>query len=149
MNLNDPEGKCLFANFLINKGFYNIQTTTPFCRWDIEAEYKKQKYYFELKSRTVPSTAYNDAIIQEDKYEALKDIPNCYVVNIYTDNLIAVIPVNAEHVEQHHLCQKTNNWDRTRVPKTLISYPLKPEYLHSILFNERQDSTRDIHQPNN
>lgn len=132
MNPNDPEGKRLFGNFLISKGFYNIQTTTEFCHWDIEAEYEGQKYYFELKYRSVPSTKYGDAIIQQDKYEALKNLPNCYIVNIYPDNKVAVIPIDAEHEEQQHLCQKTNNWDRTRVPKTLISYPLKPEYAHDI-----------------
>lgn len=130
----DLERKELFKQFLEKKGFENVTTTDNFCRHDIEGYYKGDKYYFELKYRPHPhDNKYNDSIIQLDKYEYLLTLPvnHTYVVNIFNDGYLTVIPVNADHVLQEHFARKTTFWDRTKVKKVLVSYPNKKKYLYS------------------
>lgn len=129
---NDPEGKVFFSKYLIGRGFYNIQTTTDFCSWDLEAEYKGVKYYFELKRRDIISTAWGDSICEQHKIDSCPDKKHTYLVNFFTD-CFTVIPITADHQVQHKYCQKTNNWDRRKVMKDLLSYPNKDEYKHSYL----------------
>lgn len=135
MKTQDPEGIILFSKFLEGRNFSNITSTPIYERWDINATYKDKYCYFELKKRPHPhDNKFNDTIIEKNKYEALSliDSPKTpvYVVNIFNDGYLTVIPLQSPHEEQKTFAQKTNNWDRTRVPKTLISYPNKEKYLY-------------------
>lgn len=129
---HDPERLGLFSDFLANRNFKDITRTSQFCRWDIESTYNKKKYIFEVKYRPHNhDNRFNDSIIEYDKYLALKEQPHpAYVVNIFNDGYLTVIPLEAEHELQEKYCQKTNNWERTKVKKTLVSYPNKEKYLY-------------------
>lgn len=129
--IEDEEGKHLFTRFLRNLKFENVRLTDQFCRHDIEADFEGRTYYFELKKRPIPHTKYNDTIIDEDKYLALKQIQSdkVFVVNIFSDGYLTVVPLMDSKTFIPVMAQKTNNWDRTKVPKKLVSYPNKPNYL--------------------
>lgn len=129
---NDEEGKKFFANYLMSKKFYDISTTLPFCKWDIEATKDDIVYYFELKVRPKPAIdgKWNDSICEQNKLEATPDIEHSYLVNFFTD-CFTIIPYTAEHTVQHKKCQRTNNWNRERVQKELCSYPNLPQYTYS------------------
>ena len=126
---DDPEGIKLFSKYLIANGFYNIQTTPRLCAHDLEADYDGTTYYFELKKRSITSTQWGDSICEQHKIDASPDPNRTYLVNLFTDCL-TIIPVTAEHEVQRKYCQKTNNWDKHKVLKDLLSYPNKPEYKH-------------------
>lgn len=135
MKSQDPEGILLFTNFLKDRNFTDITSTSNYERWDMNANYKGKYCYFELKKRPHPhDNKYNDTIIEKNKYDALSQIDSLntpvYVVNIFNDGYLTVIPLQSPHEEQKLFAQKTNNWDRTRVPKTLISYPNEEKYLY-------------------
>lgn len=133
---DDEERLGLFSNFLSSYNFDNITRTSQFCRWDIESTYKNTKCLFEVKYRpTNHDNYFNDTIIEYDKYLALKQQPHkVYVVNIFNDGYLTVIPLEAEHELQEKYCQKTNNWDRTKVKKTLVSYPNLDKYLYNYTY---------------
>ena len=127
---NDKEGIKFFSNYLIKKGFYNIQTTTTFTSWDLEAEKDGIVYYFELKVR--PKVAldgkWNDSICEQNKLEHTPSIEHSYLVNLFTD-CFTIIPYTAQHKVQKKYCRKTTNWNRTPVLKNLLSYPNLPKYI--------------------
>ena len=122
----DPEGKETFKEWLIKRDFKDVNIVADeLCHYDIISQKNGVKYVFELKKRPIRSDVWNDNIIQQDKYEYLlpmdKDNQKVYIVNLFTDCMY-INPLQYDHEEQHKYCQKTNNWDRTRVLKTLISY---------------------------
>ena len=135
---HDREGILYFSRYLINKGFYNIQTTTAFTPWDLEADYNGQHYYFELKVR--PKVAldgkYNDTICEKHKLDTTPDINHSYIVNLFTDKM-SIIPYTAPYEVQHKKCQKTNDWDRTKVVKDLLSFKNEEKYLHDYVVLEK------------
>lgn len=122
---NDSEGKIFFIDKLEKSGFNNVTTTDQYSYYDIEGEWNGIKYYFELKNRPCESTLYNDSIIEKTKYDNLyqlnKEHNSVFIVNFFTD-CYHIHHLLSPHTTQNHYCQKTNNWNRTKVPKTLISY---------------------------
>ena len=127
----DKEGLRYFSHYLISQGFYNIQTTLPYTAWDLEADWKGQHFYFELKVR--PKVAldgiYNDTICEQYKLVATPDINHSYIVNLFTDKM-SIIPYTAPYEVQYKLCQKTNNWNRNKVMKTILSFRNEEKYLY-------------------
>lgn len=128
---NDEEGKKFFANYLISNGFHDVTTTLPFTEWDLEATKDDIVYYFELKVRPKPAIdgKWNDSICEQNKLDTVPDLHHAYLVNFFTD-CFTVIPMKAEHTVQHKPCQKTNNWNRKKVMKDLLSYPNLEKYKH-------------------
>lgn len=127
----DKEGLRYFSHYLISQGFYNIQTTLPYTAWDLEADWKGQHFYFELKVR--PKVAldgiYNDTICEQYKLVATPDINHSYIVNLFADKM-SIIPYTAPYEVQYKLCQKTNNWNRNKVMKTILSFRNEEKYLY-------------------
>ena len=123
---NDIEGKIFFSHYLESKGYDHISIPDAvFCPYDIEAYRNGQRYIFELKNRTVTSTQYGDSIIDSGKYSKLSQLDaKVYIVNFFTD-CFHVHKLDSYDERQNHMCQKTNNWDRTKVPRILISYKNK------------------------
>ena len=120
---NDEEGKKFFSSYLESKGLKVLNLGTQFSSYDIEAEDNDgNHYFFELKLRPIDSKKWGDTIIEKKKYDALDSLDGEeVVVNFFTD-CFHVFPLHAEHEEQRHYCQKTNNWDTHKVPKILVSY---------------------------
>ena len=127
----DKEGTQYFMSYLMKKGFYNVHVTDQYVPWDIEADWKDNHYYFELKVR--PKVAldgkYNDTICEQYKLTATPDIHHSYIVNLFTDRM-SIIPYTAPYEVQRKLCQKTNRWDRTKVMKNLLSFKNEEKYMY-------------------
>lgn len=126
---NDPEGKILFKKWLERRDFKEVNYKYDnLCHFDITACKNNVKYVFELKKRPIKSDLWGDNIIQEDKYNFLlpydndSDNQKVYIVNLFTDCMY-INPLQAPHECQKKYCQKTNNWNRNKVEKILISYP--------------------------
>ena len=83
------EGKIWFISFLEDRGFTDIidtDTLSQFTHWDIEGTYRGERYIFELKNRTHPSSKYGDTAINRDKYEYLIHSPyKAILVTFFTD----------------------------------------------------------------
>lgn len=129
--LKDKEGIGYFTQYLSKKGFTNITTTHQHTSWDIEADWKDQRYYFELKRR--PKVAidgkWNDTICELHKLKATPDIEHSYIVNLFYDKM-TIIPMTTKYEIQHKLCQKTNDWDNHKVMKDLCSFKNEEKYLY-------------------
>lgn len=125
-NIKDPEGKHYFKEWLENHQFSDvILTSNQYSNYDIVAQKDGETYIYELKNRPCYSTAYNDSIIELTKYDSLRSYAgHKYVVNFFKD-CFYIVELEEEHELQTYMCQKTNNWDRTRVKKTLVSYKHK------------------------
>lgn len=126
----DSEGTNYFKHYLENHNLTNVNITSdPFAAWDIDATYNGNVYYFELKKRDIDSYKWGDSICEQHKVDAVPDKNRAYLVNLFTD-CITIIPLTAEHEVQHKRCQKTNNWDKTKVMKNLLSYKNEDKYRH-------------------
>ena len=88
------EGKIYFISWLRDRGFEDIidtDTLSQFTHWDIEGTYRGERYIFELKNRTHPSTKYGDTAINRDKYEYLIHSPyKAILVTFFTDCFIMI-----------------------------------------------------------
>ena len=124
---DDKEGKTFFSHYLEERGYdYVSIPDAVFCPYDIEAYKDGVRYIFELKNRPITSTKYGDSIIDSGKYTKLSQLDaKVYVVNFFTD-CFHIHKLDSFDEKQNHMCQKTNNWDRTKVPRILISYKNKP-----------------------
>lgn len=127
---NDIEGVEYFKQYLENHSFTDVNiTSNPYAAWDIDATYNGQTFFFELKKRDIDSYAWGDSICEQHKIDAVPDIKRAYLVNLFTD-CITIIPFSTPHQIQHKPCQKTNNWDKTKVMKNLLSYKNEDKYRH-------------------
>lgn len=132
----DYRSKVLFAKFLTERGFYDIQTTMKGWYWDLEAMKDGVQYYFEIKDRRprFASDTKGDSIIETLKFDnIMKECPEpkkMYIVNIFTDNKIAIFPLLSEHHLEDHLARKTYYWGGNIVPKTFVSYLNRPPYIY-------------------
>lgn len=83
------EGKGFLISLLKSHQFTDIIDTdiiSQYTHWDLEATHKGERYVFELKNRTFPSTKYNDTAINYDKYKYLLDCPyHSVLVTFWTD----------------------------------------------------------------
>lgn len=119
---NDPEGKEFFKRYLQSNGFEDINTTSKMAFYDMYAKKDGITYFFELKYRPITSTQWGDSIIESIKYDKLKTLgDNVYVVNFFTD-CFHIHKLDSQYQLQEWMCQKTNNWDRHKVRKVLVSY---------------------------
>lgn len=88
------EGKAFFINWLERHHFTDIVDTDTISRyyhWDVEATLGGQRYVFELKNRTFPSSLYGDAAVNYDKYEYLLNCPyKAVFVTFWTDCFIMI-----------------------------------------------------------
>ena len=123
---DDIEGKQYFSQYLKHNGYDHISIPDAiFCPYDIEAYKGGVRYIFELKNRPITSTRYGDSIIDSGKYNKLSKLDaDVYIVNFFTD-CFHIHRLDSFDEKQNHMCQKTNNWDRTKVARTLISYKNK------------------------
>lgn len=140
---HDVEGKELFSRLLEWYNFTDIKISGQFDHWDISAIDKEGCLcYFELKKRKAPhNNLYGDTIIEKLKFNHLMNLKNentkVFVVNIFLDDILTIIPIEAPSSEQTVWAQKTNNWDTTKVKKTFISYPNKKDYLFKFNLNNK------------
>lgn len=131
----DEEGKILLKDVLERYGYKDVKLSPgQFDCYDETAIDKEGKIcYFEIKKRTAPhNNPFGDTIIEKKKFQNLKKLQNdnskVFVVNIFTDYILTIIPLDAPHSEQTVYAQRTNNWDRDKVKKIFISYPNEKEY---------------------
>lgn len=139
----DVEGKELFSKLLEWYNFTDIKLSGQYDYWDISA-IDKEGYlcYFELKKRKAPhNNLYGDTIIEKTKFNHLMNLKNentkVFVVNIFLDDILTIIPIETPSSEQTVWAQKTSLWDRTKVQKVFISYPNKKDYLFKFNINNK------------
>lgn len=133
----DEEGKILLKDVLERHGYSNIQLSPGQydCYDEVAVNREGKTCYFEIKKRTVPhNNPFGDTIIEKKKFLNLQKLQNdgskVFVVNIFTDLILTIIPLEDPYSEQTVFAQRTNNWDRDKVKKIFISYPNKPRYLY-------------------
>lgn len=121
--ITDPEGIQWFKEYLERNHFKNIEIpTNPYSPYDIEADKDGKHYIFEIKNRPCNSYAWNDSIIELQKFNILKGYSGeKYVVNFFYDCWY-IHDLFEEHEFQTHYAQRTNNWSRDKVKKILVSY---------------------------
>ena len=125
---NDPEGKIWFAGWLENHHYKNVKIIeNPYSPYDIEADKDGKHYVYELKARPINSYAWNDSIIELQKFNILKNLGDeRYIVNFFHD-CFYIVDLFEDHEFQDHYCQRTNNWNRDKIKKILVSYKHKNE----------------------
>lgn len=133
----DEESKTLFGKFLIQRGFRDIQFTSTFCPYDLEAEYQGKTYYFEIKDRRglkkVCVDTYGDSIIEENKYNELKLLPkdSVYISNIFEDHKLTLFKLEDEFHTEERWANKTSYFrDRRRVLKTFCCWLNTKEHIY-------------------
>lgn len=88
------EGREWFISWLAKHQFTDILDTNDvdrYCHWDVEATLNGERYAFELKNRTFPSSEFNDAAINKYKYDSLVDCPyKSVLVMFWTDRFILI-----------------------------------------------------------
>lgn len=124
--IEDSEGKEVWMRYLMKQGYENIVIPRDeYNIYDMSAEKGGKTYIFELKKRPCKSTAFNDNIIELQKFHMLKSFSNTgyptKIVNIFED-CIYINDLNTEHEFQDHFAQRTNNWNRDKIKKVLVSY---------------------------
>ena len=125
----DKEGKIFFSKWLIQNGYYNIQTTTRYTEWDIEAEKGGILYYFELKKRNRKALENEgDSIMEDLKYKRSPNPKRSYLVSFFHD-CFTIIPYTDPHQELHCKCQVSQH-QHFHVKKILYSYPNLDKYIH-------------------
>ena len=117
------EGKAFFINWLEQHHFTDIVDTDTISRyyhWDIEATLNGERYVFELKNRTFPSSRYGDAAVNYDKYEHLLNCPykavfvtfwtDCFIMidvkSRYPDSFFYKMCPHQTRFQDHHLMNK-------------------------------------------
>ena len=127
MNAIDQKSKDFFVGILRAKGWTEIKDTTTYCYYDIAATSPTGKLWrFELKQRNMPSTRFNDTIMEMSKLNAFlkeKDqYDNAALVTFFTDrwtlsNILS--PAYADTIEAAHT---TSFQDQTIWTKEVIHY---------------------------
>lgn len=90
------EGKEWFISWLRKHQFKDIIDTDSISRyyhWDLEATYKDERYCFELKNRTFPSSQFSDTAINKYKYEYLRDCGHRGVLVTFWNDCFCLIDV--------------------------------------------------------
>lgn len=129
----DAAQKQIVAEFLERNDFENVQETDERVCYDLFGYKDGILCRFEVKGRTFPSTKYNDTTIEKRKYDLLSKFENVYVVSLFTDNKITVVPLDAPHTEFVRTAAKQTYWaDKTPVKKTFISYK-NDSYIYELI----------------
>ena len=125
------EGKDWFINWLKNHHFTDIVDTDTISRyyhWDVEATLNGERYAFELKNRTFPSSRYGDAAVNYDKYEHLLNCPHKAVfVTFWTDCFI-MIDVKSRYPDSffYKICpHQTRFQDHHLMKKEMVSWSIQ------------------------
>ena len=131
-NNDDPEGIQWFKSYLEKNRYTNINIpTNPYSPYDIEADKDGKHYLFEIKNRNrykiTNSYDWGDTIIDQSKYIILSTYKDqVYVVNLFND-CMCIHKLEDEHEFQTHYAQRTNNWNRDKIKKILVSYKHREE----------------------
>ena len=125
------EGKAFFINWLDQHHFTDIvdtDTISRYCHWDIEATLGGERYAFELKNRTFPSSRYGDAAVNYDKYEYLLNCPyKAVFVTFWTDCFI-MIDVKSRYPDSffYKMCpHQTRFQDHHLMKKEMVSWSIQ------------------------
>ena len=125
------EGKAFFINWLEQHHFVDIVDTDTISRyyhWDVEATLGGQRYAFELKNRTFPSSRYGDAAVNYDKYEYLLNCPyKAVFVTFWTDCFI-MIDVKSRYPDSffYKMCpHQTRFQDHHLMKKEMVSWSIQ------------------------
>ena len=125
------EGKAFFINWLEQHHFTDIVDTDPISRyyhWDLEATLNGERYAFELKNRTFPSSRYGDAAVNYDKYEYLLNCPyKAVFVTFWTDCFI-MIDVKSRYPDSffYKMCpHQTRFQDHHLMKKEMVSWSIQ------------------------
>lgn len=119
----DADQKQVAADFLESIGFEDVQETNERTCYDLFGYKDGQLYRFEVKGRTFESTKYGDTTIEKCKYDRLSRFENVYIVSVFTDNKITLVPLDAPHTEFTRYASYTTYWtNKTIIPKTFVSY---------------------------
>ena len=125
------EGKAFFINWLEQHHFTDIVDTDTISRyyhWDLEATLNGERYAFELKNRTFPSSRYGDAAVNYDKYEYLLNCPyKAVFVTFWTDCFI-MIDVKSRYPDSffYKMCpHQTRFQDHHLMKKEMVSWSIQ------------------------
>ena len=125
------EGKAFFINWLEQHHFTDIVDTDTISRyyhWDVEATLNGERYAFELKNRTFPSSRYGDAAVNYDKYEYLLNCPyKAVFVTFWTDCFI-MIDVKSRYPDSffYKMCpHQTRFQDHHLMKKEMVSWSIQ------------------------
>ena len=125
------EGKAFFINWLEQHHFTDIVDTDTISRyyhWDLEATLNGERYAFELKNRTFPSSRYGDAAVNYDKYEYLLKCPyKAVFVTFWTDCFI-MIDVKSRYPDSffYKMCpHQTRFQDHHLMKKEMVSWSIQ------------------------
>lgn len=129
-------------NYLVKRGFTNVLDTEKkfndrFHCYDIYGEYNDLKIGFEVKVRSCNSTKYGDAVIEYNKYKAIKEkiksreIDYAYLVYLFADKSY-IIRLTDDFIQESVTAKRTTYWTSNYIDKTFISYKLDPINEHKI-----------------
>ena len=125
------EGKAFFINWLEQHHFTDIVDTDTISRyyhWDLEATLNGERYAFELKNRTFPSSRYGDTAVNYDKYEYLLNCPyKAVFVTFWTDCFI-MIDVKSRYPDSffYKMCpHQTRFQDHHLMKKEMVSWSIQ------------------------
>ena len=125
------EGKIYFISWLRDRGFEDIidtDTLSQFTHWDIEGTYKGERYIFELKNRTHPSSKYGDTAINKDKYEYLIHSPYKAILITFFTDCWCMIDVKSKKPDSffHKMCPyQTRFQDHHLMKKEMVSWSIQ------------------------
>lgn len=123
----DTKSKEYFTNYLSQEGWTNITETDQYCYYDISALAPNgNRWRFELKQRNMPSTRYNDTIMETQKLNNFlkdkEDYDGAALVTFFTDKwTISNIfhPISQDIIEAAHT---TSFEDNSIVYKSVVHY---------------------------
>lgn len=124
------EGKKWFICWLKHNNFTDITDTdsiSQYCHWDVEAKYGENRYIFELKNRTHPSTKYGDTAINKDKYEYLIHSPYKAILITFFTDCWCMIDVKSRYPDSffYKMCpHQTRFQDHHLMKKEMVSWSI-------------------------
>lgn len=125
------DGREWFIRWLSNHHFTDIvdtDTISIYYHWDVEATLNGERYAFELKNRTHPSSKYGDTAINKDKYEYLIHSPyKAILVTFFTDGW-CMIDVKSRYPDSffHKMCpHQTRFQDHHLMKKEMVSWSIQ------------------------
>ena len=131
----DSQSKEYFTDHLSRKGWTEIAETDQYCYYDISAKAPNGRLWrFELKQRNMPSTRYNDTIMETQKLNNFlkdkDDYDGAALITFFTDRwTISNIfhPVYQDIIEASHT---TSFEDNSIVQKSVVHYLFNKTYYY-------------------